>query len=158
MKRASAVALAALVLIAIGTLEAGESARQLDEMVGTPRLGAAGAGLTALGLLASAAVYLVLGFWLGEDRAALRLGALTGVVAGLLGGTVRAWLIAGPVGDIVARYAAVPDWFVPLVLAVFVALSVFVSALGGAAIAFAGVRIRKARSSEERLRRNERGA
>jgi hypothetical protein len=125
-------------------------------MVGAPRLGAAGAGLTALGLLASAAVYVALGWWLGEDRAALRSGALTGMLAGLLGGTVRAWLIAEPVGDIVRRYAAVPDWFVPLALAIFVALSTAASALGGAAIAFVGVRIRKIRSSEERLRRDER--
>ncbi len=156
MRRASAIALAALVLIGIGALEAGESARQLGEMVGAPRLGSAGAGLTAVGLLASAAVYVALGWWLGEDRAALRSGALTGILAGLLGGTVRAWLIAEPVGDIVRRYAAVPDWFVPSALAIFVALSAVVSAIGGGAIAFVGVRIRKVRSSEERLRRDER--
>jgi hypothetical protein len=88
-------------------------------------------------------VFLALGWWLGEDRAALRLGALTGLVAGLLGGSVRAWLIAGAVSDIVARYAAVPEWFVPIVLTVFVVLSAVVSATGGAAIAFAGVRIRR---------------
>jgi len=156
VRRASAVALAVLALIGIGALEAGESARQLGDMVGAPRLGAAGAGLTALGLLASAAVYVALGWWLGQDRAALRLGALTGALAGLLGGTVRAWLIAEPVGDIVARYAVVPDWFVPLALAIFVALSTAASAVGGAAIAFVGVRVRKIRSSEERLRRDER--
>jgi hypothetical protein len=143
MRRASAVAVAALLLVAIGTLEGGESARQLDEMVGAPRLGSAGAGLTALGLLASAAVYVALGWWLGDDRAALRIGALAGVLAGVIGGTVRALLIAEPVGNIVARYAAVPNWFVPLALAIFVALSIVASAIGGAAIAFVGVRIRR---------------
>ncbi len=156
MRRATVVALAVLVLTTIGALEARESARQLDELVGAVRIGAGGAGLTALGLLASAAVYLALGGWLGEDRAAVRLGALTGALAGLVGGALRAWIIAVPVGDIVARYATVPDWFVPLALAIFVALAAGASALGGAALAFVGVRIRKIRSSEERLRPDER--
>jgi hypothetical protein len=142
-RRAAAVAVSAGVLVAIGALEAGESARQLAEVVGDPRLQPSGVGLTALGLFASTAVYLGLGWWAGDDRDALRLGALTGVFAGAVGGSVRAWIIADAVRDIVARYAAVPDPFVPASLAVFVGLAAVVSAVGGAAIAFAGVRIRK---------------
>ena len=150
MRPAAAIVVATLILIVIGTLEAGESARQLAEAAGAPRLQAADAGLTAIGLLASTAVYLGLGWWAREDRAALRLGGLTGVVAGLVGGTVRAWLIAGAVRDIVERYAAVPDWFVPAVLAAYVALAGIASAVGGAAIAFAGVRIARAARSRPR--------
>src|SRR5438093_9915292 len=120
---ALAIATCALFLVVIGTLEAGESARQLAEAAGAPRFGPEGAGLTALGLFASTAVYVGLGWWAGEDRAALRLGALTGVAAGLVGGAVRAWLIADAVSEIVARYAAVPDWFVPAALAIFVLLA-----------------------------------
>ncbi len=142
---AVAVGLAGLLLVIVGSLEAGESARQLSEIAGRPRLQASGAGLTALGLIASSLVYLALGWWAGADRAAVRLGALTGVVAGLAGGTVRAIFIAGPVRDIVDRYAAVPDWFVPAVLIVFVGLAAVVSAAGGAVLAFAGVRIRRSR-------------
>ncbi len=141
--RALVIATSVLVLVVIGALEAGESARQLADAVGSPRLGPAGAGLTALGLIASTAVYLALGWSVGIDRDALRVGALTGVIAGLGGGAIRAWLIADAVTEIVSRYAAVPDWFVPAALAVFVALAAVVSAVGGAAIAFAGVRIRK---------------
>ena len=144
------VALAALVLVIIGTLEADESARQLAETVGRSRLQPSGAGLTALGLLASTAVYLGLGWWAGDDRDALRVGALTGVVAGLCGGAVRAWLIADAVREIVARYAAVPEWFVPAALWIFVGLATVVSAVGGAAIAFAGVRIRRAARATRR--------
>jgi hypothetical protein len=143
LRPAVAVALAAVLLVVIGTLEAAESVRQLAEAVGTLRLGPAGAGLTALGLLASTAVYLGLGRWAGDDRSAVRLGAMAGVVAGIGGGTVRAWLIADTVSDIVARYASVPEWFVPGALAVFVGLSTLASAVGGAAIAFAGVRLRR---------------
>jgi hypothetical protein len=140
----AAVGLATASLVVIGTLEASESARQLSEIAGRPRLGPAGAGLTAVGLVASSGVYLALGWWAGVDRTALRLGALVGIVAGLVGGTARAILIAGAVSDVVDRYAAVPEWFVPAVLVVFVALAAVVSSVGGAVLAFAGVRIRRA--------------
>jgi hypothetical protein len=146
MRNAAAVGLAALLLVIVGTLEASESARQLSEIAGRPRLQPEGAGLTALGVAASSCVYLALGWWAGADRDAWRLGALTGAVAGLVGGTVRAFLIAGAVADIVDRYAAVPEWFVPAVLVVFVALAAFVSAAGGGVLAFAGVRIRRSRA------------
>ena len=132
---------AVALLVVIGTVEARESARQLAELTSFTRLQPAGAGLSAFGIAASAAVYGVLGWWLRDDRGALRLGLVIGIAAGLIGGTIRAWLIADAVRDAITRYADVPDWFVVMVLIVFVALSVLVSAAGGAALAFAGVRL-----------------
>ena len=70
----------------------------------------------------------------------MRLGAGVGVAAGLIGGTLRALLVRDPLADAVARYATLPDVFLWVVLAVFVAGSAAASAVGGAAIAFAGVR------------------
>lgn len=143
MKRASAVALAAVALIVIGTLEAGESARQLGD-IGRGPVAPAGAGITAAGLAASCLVYLALGWWLREDRAAIRTGLLVGILSGAAGGTIRALLVADALRQIVARYAAVPDWFIAVALGVFVALSTVVSAAGGAALAFGGVRLARA--------------
>lgn len=128
----------------IGTLEARESAREIGELSGPLRLTATGAGLTALGFAASCVVYLALGWRAAEDRRALRVGALVGVMAGLVGGTLRAVIVSEALTETIARYAAVPDWFVPGALAVFVLLSVIASALGGAAVAFAGVRLTRA--------------
>jgi len=139
-----AAPVATVLLIAIGAIEARVSAQQLAETVGPPRLESAGVMLTAAGLLASTVVYLVLGHLADDDRAALRSGALTGALAGLIGGTLRAFIIDGPVADLVARYAAVPDWFVPGALAVFVALSCVGSAVGGGALAWTGRRLSRA--------------
>jgi hypothetical protein len=141
---------AILLLVAIGTAEARESARQLAELTSFSRLQPAGAGLSALGIAASALVYVALGWWLRDDRRALRLGAIVGIAAGLIGGSIRAWLIADPVRDAIASYADVPEWFVWVVLIAFVVLAVLVSAAGGAALAFAGVRV--SRSSRNRPR------
>jgi hypothetical protein len=151
VRRAAAVALATVALIVIGTLEAGESARQLADL-GRGPIAPEGAGVTAAGLLASCLVYLALGWWLREDRAAIRMGLLTGILSGAVGGTIRALLIADALRLIVARYAAVPDWFIAVALGVFVALSTVVSAAGGAALAFGGVRLAKlsrARSAKD---------
>jgi hypothetical protein len=136
--------LAVALLIAIGAVEASVSAEQLAEAVGRPRLEGAGVTLTAVGLLASAVIYLVLGHLAVDDRAALRTGASTGAFAGLIGGTVRALIISGVVADLVARYAAVPDWFVALALGVFVALSCAASVVGGGALAWTGRRLSRA--------------
>jgi hypothetical protein len=136
--------LAVAMLIAIGAVEASVSAEQLAETVGRPRLEGAGVTLTAVGLLASALIYLVLGYLALDDRAALRAGALTGAFAGLIGGTVRALIISGVVADLVARYAAVPDWFVALALGVFVALSCTASVVGGGTLAWTGRRLSRA--------------
>ena len=141
---------AVVLLVAIGSVEARESARQLAELTSFTRIQPAGAGLSALGIAASVLSYIALGWWLRDDRRALRLGLAVGVAAGLIGGSIRAWLIADAVRDAIARYADVPDWFVMLVLIVFVTLSVVVSAAGGAALAFAGVRL--SRSSRNRPR------
>lgn len=140
MKRVYAIAIAAGALVVIGTLEAGESARQLADL-GRGPLAPAGAGITAVGFVASCVVYLALGWWLRDDRAAIRAGLITGLVAGAIGGAIRALLIADSVKVIVARYAAVPDAFIGVALAVFVLLATAVSAAGGAAVAFAGVRL-----------------
>jgi hypothetical protein len=123
------------------------SADQLAATVGRPRLESAGVLLTAAGLLASAVVYLVLGHLAADDRSALRTGAVTGTIAGLLGGSLRAAIIAGAVRDLVARFAAVPDWFVPSTLAVFVALSCAAGAVGGGALAWTGRRLSRAARS-----------
>ena len=138
-----AVAAVAL-LIAIGAVEASVSAEQLAEAGARPRLEGAGVTLTAVGLVASALIYLVLGHIALDDRAALRAGALTGAFAGLIGGTVRALIISGVVADLVARYAAVPDWFIALALGVFVALSSAASVVGGGALAWTGRRLSRA--------------
>lgn len=139
---------ALLALVAIGTFEARESARQLADLPNVTRLQPAGAGLTTVGIALSAAVYIALGWWLRDDRLSLRAGATVGAGAGLFGGAIRAALIAEPVGIAVSRFAAVPEWFVPAVLVMFVALSVLVSAIGGAALTFLGVRL--TRSSRRR--------
>jgi hypothetical protein len=141
---------AVVLLVAIGTVEARESARQLAELTSFTHLEPAGAGLSALGIAASALVYLALGWWLHDDQRALRLGLAVGIAAGLIGGSIRAWLISDAVRDAITRYADVPEWFVTIVLVVFVALSVAASAAGGAALAFAGVRL--SRSSRSRPR------
>jgi hypothetical protein len=103
--------------------------------------------LSAAGLLASTAVYLGIGHLAADDRAALRTGAVIGALAGLIGGSVRAFIIGGTVGDLVARYADVPVWFVPAALAVFVVLSCAASALGGGALAWTGRRLSRAARS-----------
>ena len=146
MKRLAAP-LAVALLIGIGALEASVSAQQLAESVGRPRLEGAGVALSAAGLLASAAVYLLLGYLAADDRSALRTGALTGALAGLLGGAVRAVIIGGPVANLVTRYSALPDAFVALALAVFVVLSCAASVVGGAALAWTGRRLSRAARS-----------
>jgi len=136
---------AAIALIVIGTLEAAESARQIAELTSLSRIRPNGAGLSALGVAASAGIFIALGWWLHEDRAALRMGALVGFVAGVVGGSLRATLIAGAVRGAIARNAVVPEWFVAAVLIVFVVVSALVTIAGGAALAFAGSRLGSAR-------------
>ena len=145
--RRAAIPLATALLIAIGAIEARVSAQQIAESVGRPRLESAGVMLTAAGLLASTVVYLVLGHLATDDRAALRTGVMTGVLAGLVGGALRAFIISGAVADLVARYAAVPGWFISVALGIFVLLSCVASAVGGGAIAWTGRRISRAARS-----------
>lgn len=142
--RTVAAAAAIVLLVAIGAIEADVSAQQLAARQGPPRLESVSVVLTAAGLLASALIYLVLGYLAADARAAVRTGAITGLLAGLVGGTARALIISDAVGGIVSRYAAVPEWFVPAVLAVFVALSCAVSAVAGGALAWTGRRLSRA--------------
>jgi hypothetical protein len=142
-----AIPVATTLLIVIGAIEARVSAQQIAEAVGRPRLESAGVMLTAAGLLASTVIYLVLGHLATDDRAAIRSGVLTGVLAGLVGGTLRALIISGAVADLVARYAAVPDWFITVALGIFAVLSCVASAAGGGAIAWTGRRISRAARS-----------
>lgn len=145
-----ALPVAVVLLIAIGAVEASVSAQQLAESVGRPRLETAGLALSAAGVLASTLVYFALGFLSTDDRAALRTGAVTGTFAGLLGGTLRAFIISGAVGELVALYADVPEWFVPGALAIFVLLSCLASVVGGAALSWTGRRVSRAARSRPR--------
>jgi hypothetical protein len=145
--RRAAVPVATLLLIVIGAVEARVSAQQIAESVGRPRLESAGVMLTAAGLLASTLIYLVVGHLATDDRAAIRSGVLTGVLAGLVGGALRALIISEAVADLVARYAAVPGWFIFVVLGIFIVLSCVASAVGGGAIAWTGRRISRAARS-----------
>ena len=145
--RRIAPAVAVVVLVAIGAAEARVSVEQLAATAGRPRLETAGLTLTAAGLLASAAIYILLGFFAHDDATALRAGAITGAVAGLVGGAVRAFIIGETVTDLVTRYAAVPDVFVAAALVVFVGLSCAVSVAGGAALAWTGRRLSRAARS-----------
>jgi len=141
------IPIATALLIGIGAIEARVSAQQIAESVGRPRLENAGVMLTAAGLLASTAVFLVVGHLATDDRAALRTGVITGVLAGLAGGALRAFIIGPGVTDLVTRYAAVPDPFISVALAIFVVLSLVASAVGGGAIAWTGRRISRAARS-----------
>jgi uncharacterized protein (UPF0264 family) len=134
------IVLAAAALILIGTLEAMESARQIAETSGPLRLRPGGVGLTALGLVASSAIYVGVGWLALSERDAVRAGLLTGGIAGVIGGIIRATIVAPAVSDIVARYAVVPEWFLSLVMGVFVAGCIAASVIAGAALAFAGSR------------------
>jgi hypothetical protein len=145
--RWASVTVATLLLIVIGAAEARVSAQQIAESVGRPRLESAGVMLTAAGLLASTVIYLVLGHLATDDRSAIRGGVVTGVLAGLVGGSLRALIINGAVADLVARYAAVPPWFITGALGIFVVLSCVGSAVGGGAIAWTGRRISRAARS-----------
>ena len=142
--RTRVVLAASAALVLIGALEAMESVRQIAEAAGPLRLRAGGVGLTALGLVASAAIYLGVGWTTRAEREAVRMGLLCGAIAGVVGGIIRAIIVAPAVGDIVGRYAVLPDWFLGLVMGVFVAGCVAVSVTAGAALAFAGSRLSRA--------------
>jgi hypothetical protein len=133
--------IASAILIAIGAVEAIASLDQLDAAGARPRLGGSGLAIGALGLLASAAVYVALGRLAASERAAVRSGGVTGALAGAIGGTLRAAILGDVVTYSVERYASVPDWFVPAVLAVFVVGALFASAAAGALIAWLTYRL-----------------
>jgi hypothetical protein len=117
---------------------------QLAELPGRgrPALSGGGATLTLVGIALSAAAYAALGVVLarGEapETAVLPTGIGVGLGAGLVGGAIRAYLIRGYLGDILAGYG-LGDLLV-VTLAVFVALSVTVSVAAGASLTWLGFR------------------
>ena len=139
-------ALAVVALVAIGTAEAAESARQLEALPGRgrPSLQPTGAALTGLSLALSSAVYLVLGWLVGRrdagERVAVVTGLQVGVVAGVIGGTLRALAVHEYLGDVVGRFGLASE-LATWSLVVFVGLSVIASAVGGGALTWLGFRL-----------------
>ena len=143
--RYASVALATLVLVAIGTIESSISVTQLSELPGRgrPPLGLGGIGLTLASVALSAAVYVLLGFLLARfgsnEGAAIRAGVMTGVFAGLIGGFVRALLVRDYLDDVVERFGLPLD-LVSWSLVVFVVIAVLASSAAGAALTWLGFR------------------
>ncbi|HVD31652.1 MAG TPA: hypothetical protein VNE19_08075 [Methylomirabilota bacterium] len=142
--RAALILITIVALVAVGTAEALISNEQLSQLPGRarPALSESGAVLTAIGILLSAAVYTVLGALLARDgareRAVLGIGMAVGAAAGLIGGTIRAYLIRDYLGEILAGYGL--TGLLVVTLAVFVAVSVAVSVAAGASLTWLGFR------------------
>jgi hypothetical protein len=142
--RPALVALAVGGLVAIGTAEAWVSSEQLAQLPGRarPALSGSGAALTLVGVALSAAVYGLLGVFLARDGArrdtVLGMGMAVGASAGLLGGSIRAYLIRDYLGDVLAGYGL--SALLIVTLAVFVALSIAVSTAAGASVTWLGFR------------------
>ncbi len=142
--RAALVVVAVVALVGIGTVDAFVSNDQISQLPGRtrPALSAGGTALTVLGIALSAIVYAALGLWLARDgvreRAVLGIGMAVGAAAGLIGGTVRAYLIRDYLGGVLADYGLADLLLVTL--AVFVALSVAVSVAAGASLTWLGFR------------------
>jgi hypothetical protein len=142
--RVALILIAIVALVAVGTAEALISNDQLSQLPGRarPALSAGGAVLTVIGILLSAAVYTVLGALLARDcareRAVLGIGMAVGAAAGLIGGTIRAYLIRGYLGEVLAGYGLAG--LLVVTLAVFVAISVAVSVAAGASLTWLGFR------------------
>jgi hypothetical protein len=149
------MAFAVVLLVAIGTAEATDSARQLANQPfrGRPSLAPGGAALTFVGLLLSVAVYAALCWYLSRlgssERDAVSKGAVVGIFAGLIGGTVRAALVRDYLASTVGRFG-LPEEFTSWTLAVFVALSIVASAAGGGAITWLSFRSARKRSPRPR--------
>jgi hypothetical protein len=142
--RPAPVLLTFAALVAIGTVEALVSNAQLAELPGRgrPALSGGGTTLTLVGIALSAAAYAALGVVLARgdapETAVLPTGIGVGLGAGLVGGAIRAYLIRGYLGDVLADYG-LGDLLV-VTLAVFVALSVTVSVAAGASLTWLGFR------------------
>jgi hypothetical protein len=139
-------ALAVAALVAIGAAESLESARQLSLLQGRgrPALAPEGTALTFAGFALSVAVYVALGVALAHstlaEGAVLRHGALTGLAAGLIGGTIRAVVVSDYLGGVVASFG-LPVEFLVGSLAIFVAVSIVASAAGGGVLTWLGFRL-----------------
>ena len=142
--RPAPVLLTVAALVAIGTVEALVSNAQLAELPGRgrPALTGGGATLSLVGIALSAAAYAALGVVFAWDdvseKAVLPAGMAVGLGAGVVGGAIRAYLIRGYLGDVLAGYG-LGDLLV-VTLAVFVALSVAVSVAAGASLTWLGFR------------------
>jgi hypothetical protein len=150
-----AIVAAVVLLVAIGTIEAGESARQLADQPGrgSPTLAPGGAALTFFGLVLSLAVYGVLG-WIvardrGTERIAVWIGVVVGIFAGVIGGSIRALFVRDYLANTLGRYG-LPEELTSWSLVVFVLLSVAASAAGGGAITW--LSFRRARPARPRPR------
>ena len=136
---------AVVLLVAIGTVEAAQSARELADQPGRggPTLAPGGAALTFFGLVLSLAVYGALGWVVGRDRGTERLalwsGAGVGIFAGLIGGSIRALFVRDYLAGTFGRYG-LPEELTSWSLAVFVVLSIVASAAGGGAITWLSFR------------------
>jgi hypothetical protein len=142
--RTALIVVAVVALVGIGTADAFVSNDQLSQLPGRarPALSGGGAALTVLGIALSAIVYAALGLWLERDgareAAVLGIGMTVGAGAGLIGGTIRAYLVRDYIGEVLAGYG-LADLLI-VTLAVFVALSVAVSVAAGASLTWLGFR------------------
>jgi hypothetical protein len=142
--RPAPVLLTITALVAIGTVEAVISNAQLAELPGRgrPALSGGGAALTFVGIALSAVAYGALGMVLARgsapESAVLQTGTAVGLGAGLAGGAIRAYLIRGYLGEVLAGYG-LGDLLV-VTLAIFVALSVVVSVAAGATLTWLSFR------------------
>jgi small basic protein len=142
--RLAPVLLAVVTLVTIGTAEALVSNAQLAELPGRgrPPLSGGGAALTLAGIALSVAAYAVLGVVLARggapESSVLPTGMAVGAAAGLIGGTIRAYLIRDYLGNVLASFG-LGDLLL-VTLAVFVALSVGVSFAAGAALTWLSFR------------------
>ena len=140
--RTALIVVAVVALVGIGTTDAFVSNDQLSQLPGRarPALSAGGAALTVLGIALSAIVYATLGLWLARDgardAAVPGIGMTVGAGAGLIGGTIRAYLVRDYTGEVLASYG-LADLLI-VTLAVFVALSVAVSVAAGAGLTWLG--------------------
>ena len=152
--RAALIVVAVVALVGIGTADASISNAQLLQLPGRarPALSVGGAALTVIGIALSAAVYAALGLWLARDGArgstVLGIGMAVGAAAGLVGGTIRAYLVRDYLGDVLAGYGLANLLIVTL--AVFVALSVVVSVAAGASLTWLGFRSGRRRRATPR--------
>ena len=140
-----ALAIAALAtLILIGTVEATVSNGLLADLPGRARPAITGAGtaLTLLSAGASAVVYAALGLGLARvgagERSAVGVATLVGLGAGLIGGAIRALLVADYLRTILADYGMEP--LLGVVLGTFVVASVLVSVAAGPMVAWLSFR------------------
>jgi len=142
--RAAAIVLAVVALVGIGTAEALISNDLLSQLPGRgrPVLGGGGVALTVIGVALSVAVYAAFGLFLARDGAgeaeALGIGMGVGAAAGIIGGTIRAYLIRDYLGGVLGGYGLADLLLVTL--GVFVALSVVVSVAAGASVTWLGFR------------------